>query len=185
MALFAAAAAAAASALSTACQEVPPPRAATAVGAADRVCYFGSERAFELAWYDAVKATGCTTIDGATATCSCPTTPLAASACDAWGVNLFRLYEPGPGAEAEAVLELVTRVSATCDTYGGIRLPADAAVGLAPDGGTPACQRRATAKAPDIAVFTAYIVIATLEAGFLVFEFMRNADLLPSDAKTR
>jgi len=178
------AAAVAAAALSTACQEVPAPRPATAVGAANRVCYFGSERAFELAWYDAVKNTGCTTLDGATPTCSCPTTPLPESDCDAWGVNLFRLYEPEPGAEDEAVMTLVNRVSATCDTYGGIRLPEDAAVGLEPDGGTPACQKTATAGSPDIAVYTAFIVIATLEAAFLTFEHTRSQPALAGVEKT-
>jgi len=69
-------------------------------------------------------------------------------------------------------------------TYGGIRLPEDAAVGLEPDGGTPACQKTATAGSPDIAVYTAFIVIATLEAAFLTFEHTRSQPALAGVEKT-
>jgi hypothetical protein len=161
-----------------ACQSVPVPTAETAVGARERVCFFGSEAAFEAAYHEAARATGCRTIDEDPPRCDCPTTPLDPAACRSWGVNLFRLYSPEFGAEAQAVADLVGRTSRACDTYSGLVLSEPEAVGLEEDRIVPACQRQQTTRPPDQAIYTVYIVAVSLEVSFLLFEFIRDRTLL-------
>lgn len=161
-----------------ACQSVPVPTAETAVGARERVCFFGSEAAFEAAYHEAARATGCRTIDEDPPRCDCPTTPLEPAACGSWGVNLFRLYSPEFGAEAQAVADLVGRTSSACDTYSGVVLSEPEAIGLEEDRVVPACQRQQTTRPPDQAIYTVYIVVVSLEVSFLVFEFIRDRTIL-------
>ena len=166
----------AAAVLGAACQEVAVPRALTARGGSDRICFFGSERAFENAYLDAVKAVDCHTIDADPPTCTCPST-VDPSACNSYGVNLFRLYSPSIGGEGAAVTDLVARASAACNTFGGQKLPPEQTAGLEPDGIVPACGRLQPSSSQDTAVFTAYMVVSVLFPAFTIFEIGRTPQL--------
>lgn len=162
------------SALGFSCQQTPIPVAATETGTENRICFFGSEEAFALAYRQAVKAAGCTTIDGAAPSCHCPAA-VPATACSDWGINLFRLYRPISGTEAPEISALANTAAAACSTFGGVAGPGN---GLEPDGLVPACHRTGTADGPNVAVYTAYMIVTTVVASFLLFEFNRNDRLL-------